>query len=449
MTSRHLTMMGLGSTIGAGLFLGTGVGISAAGPSVILAYAIAGFLAILVMQMLGEMGAVIPASGSFSVYAEHGIGRWAGFTQGWIYWLATVAVLGTEITGSAAIVADWFDIEPWIPAAVFVLVFGGVNLLGVRKFGELEYWFASLKVVVIVLFLFIGAMLILGLWPGEPAVGTSIIASGGLFPNGLGGVATALLSVAFTFGGIEVVAIAAADSEDPQRSLISAVRSAFLRIAVFYLGSVLVITFLVPWSSLGKAETAAESPFTHVMERAGLPFATGFMEVVIVVALLSAFNAQIYVTSRMMYSLAERHEAPKIMSRTDGRGVPVPAIVLSIILSAVMALLNYVDTGWVLAFLLNSAGASLLIVWGFIAIAELRLRPVLEKRHMPIKMWAYPYLTWFVLLALLAFAALMLTEPASRTQLFSAFVTLGVLALAGIINARVRGIDPRAKLPLP
>ena len=442
-------MMGLGSTIGAGLFLGTGVGISAAGPSVIVAYAIAGLLAILVMQMLGEMGAVIPATGSFSVYAEHGIGRWAGFTQGWIYWLATVAVLGTEITGSASIVAHWFDIEPWIPAAVFVVIFGGINLLGVRKFGELEYWFASIKVAVIVLFLFVGALLIFGLWPGHAAVGTSIVASGGFFPNGLGGVATALLSVAFTFGGIEVAAIAAAESEHPQRSLVSAVRSAFLRIAVFYLGSILVIIFLVPWSSLGAAETAADSPFTRVMERADLPYTTGFMEAVIVIALLSAFNAQIYVTSRMMHSLAERKEAPRVFAHADGRGVPVPAIVLSTALSAAMALLNYLDTGWVLSFLLNSAGASLLIVWGFIAVSELRLRPELEKRRMPITMWAYPYLTWFVLAALAAFALLMLTEPASRTQLFSALIMFAVLTVAGAINARARGIDPRSTLPLP
>ena len=254
-------------------------------------------------------------------------------------------------------------------------------------------------------------------------MGTSIVSSGGFFPNGLGGVATALLSVAFTFGGIEVAAIAAAESEHPQRSLVSAVRSAFLRIAVFYLGSILVIIFLVPWSSLGAAETAADSPFTRVMERADLPYTTGFMEAVIVIALLSAFNAQIYVTSRMIHSLAARREAPRVFARADRRGVPVPAIVLSTVLSAAMALLNYLDTGWVLSFLLNSAGASLLIVWGF--------------------------LTWFVLAALAAFALLMLTEPSSRTQLFSALIMFAVLTVAGVINARARGIDPRSKLPLP
>ncbi|MDU5017266.1 MAG: amino acid permease, partial [Corynebacterium sp.] len=177
-------MMGLGSTIGAGLFLGTGVGISAAGPAVLLAYVIAGFLAILVMQMLGEMGTVIPASGSFSEYAEHGIGRWAGFTQGWIYWLATVAVLGAEITGAAGFIGSWFNVSPWIPAAVCVVLFGIINLLRVRSFGEFEYWFALIKVIVIVAFLIIGALLILGLLPGHSFIGTSVFLEDGFMPNG-------------------------------------------------------------------------------------------------------------------------------------------------------------------------------------------------------------------------------------------------------------------------
>lgn len=266
-------MMGLGSTIGAGLFLGTGVGISAAGPAVLLAYLIAGFLAILVMQMLGEMGTVIPASGSFSEYAEHGIGRWAGFTQGWIYWLATVAVLGAEITGAVSFIGSWFNVSPWIPAAVCVAFFGIVNLLRVRLFGEFEYWFAAIKVIVIVAFLIVGFLLIFGFLPGHEFIGTKIFLEDGFMPNGLGGVAAGLLAVAFAFGGIEVVAIAAAESEDPEKSLVNAVRSTILRISVFYLGSVLVITFLLPYSTLGGADTAAQSPFTQVLDRAGIPVA--------------------------------------------------------------------------------------------------------------------------------------------------------------------------------
>lgn len=447
---RHLTMMGLGSTIGAGLFLGTGVGISAAGPAVLVAYVIAGFLAILVMQMLGEMGTVIPASGSFSEYAEHGIGRWAGFTQGWIYWLATVAVLGAEITGAAGFIGAWFGVTPWIPAAICVAIFGIINLLHVRSFGEFEYWFAAIKVIVIVAFLIIGALLIFGLLPGHTFIGTEVFLADGFMPNGLGGVAAALLAVAFAFGGIEVVAIASAESEDPKRSLVNAVRSTILRISVFYLGSVLVITFLLPYSSLGNAQSAAESPFTMVLERAGIPGAAGFMEAIIVLALLSAFNAQIYASSRMMHSLAARGEAPKLFTKTNAKGVPTNAIALSVALSVVMVILNYADTGWLLTFMLNAAGASLLIVWVFIAVSQLRLRRQLEAIHpLPIRMWAFPYLTWFALAIFVALAVLMLSDASARVQLVCAAAMFAILTVAGIINAKVRGISPTARLPLP
>ena len=447
---RHLTMMGLGSTIGAGLFLGTGVGISAAGPAVLVAYVIAGFLAILVMQMLGEMGTVIPASGSFSEYAEHGIGRWAGFTQGWIYWLATVAVLGAEITGAAGFIGAWFGVTPWIPAAICVAIFGIINLLHVRSFGEFEYWFAAIKVIVIVAFLIIGALLIFGLLPGHTFIGSEVFLADGFMPNGLGGVAAALLAVAFAFGGIEVVAIASAESEDPKRSLVNAVRSTILRISVFYLGSVLVITFLLPYSSLGNAKSAAESPFTMVLERAGIPGAAGFMEVIIVLALLSAFNAQIYASSRMMHSLAARGEAPKFFTKTNAKGVPTNAIALSVALSVVMVILNYADTGWLLTFMLNAAGASLLIVWVFIAVSQLRLRRQLEAIHpLPIRMWAFPYLTWFALAIFVALAVLMLSDASARVQLVCAAAMFAILTVAGIINAKVRGISPTARLPLP
>ncbi|MCQ9335801.1 amino acid permease [Corynebacterium phoceense] len=447
---RHLTMMGLGSTIGAGLFLGTGVGISAAGPAVLVAYVIAGFLAILVMQMLGEMGTVIPASGSFSEYAEHGIGRWAGFTQGWIYWLATVAVLGAEITGAAGFIGAWFGVTPWMPAAICVAIFGIINLLHVRNFGEFEYWFAAIKVIVIVAFLIIGALLIFGLLPGHTFIGTEVFLADGFMPNGLGGVAAALLAVAFAFGGIEVVAIASAESEDPKRSLVNAVRSTILRISVFYLGSVLVITFLLPYSSLGNAKSAAESPFTMVLERAGIPGAAGFMEVIIVLALLSAFNAQIYASSRMMHSLAARGEAPKLFIKTNAKGVPTNAIALSVALSVVMVILNYADTGWLLTFMLNAAGASLLIVWVFIAVSQLRLRRQLEAIHpLPIRMWAFPYLTWFALAIFVALAVLMLSDASARIQLVSAAAMFAILTVAGIINAKVRGISPTERLPLP
>ncbi|MBN9644847.1 amino acid permease [Corynebacterium mendelii] len=447
---RHLTMMGLGSTIGAGLFLGTGVGINAAGPAVLLAYIAAGTIAVMVMRMLGEMGTVVPASGSFSEYAELGIGRWAGFTQGWIYWLATVAVLGAEMTGAAGIISGWIGVPAWIPALVFVVVFGVINLARVRAFGEFEFWFAAVKVAVLIGFLILGVLLIFGVLPGHDYVGTSIFLGDGFMPNGLPGVAAGMLAVAFAFGGIEVVAIAAAESDDPKHSLINAVRTTITRISVFYLGSVLVITFLLPYSVVGAAHSAEESPFARVMELAGIPGVAGFMELVIVLALLSAFNAQIYASSRMMHSLARRGDAPKVFTATNDRGVPTTAITLSIVLSVIMVGLNYLNTGWLLGFMLNAAGGSLLIVWTFITISELKLRRRLESvSALPVKVWAWPYLSWATLAVLAGLAVLMLFDASARAQLAAGAAMMVILTAAAFANAKFRGVDPLAKALLP
>ncbi|MBY6691547.1 amino acid permease, partial [Rhodococcus sp. BP-331] len=304
---RHLTMMGLGSAIGAGLFLGTGAGIAAAGPAVLLSYAIAGFLVVLVMRMLGEMAAASPSSGSFSTYAEMAFGRTAGFVTGWLYWFTLVMVMGAEMTGAAAFMGAWFGVDPWIPALVAMVVFAAINLAKVSNFGEFEFWFAAIKVTVIIGFLVIGTLLVFGLLPGSDPVGfANFTGLGGFAPNGVSGIAAGLLVVAFAFGGIEIVTIAAAESKDPALSVGRAVRSVVWRISVFYLGSILVITLLLPWNRLDEAQSAAESPFTLVLQQANFSGVVGFMEAIIVLSLLSAFNAQIYATSRMMYSLALR-----------------------------------------------------------------------------------------------------------------------------------------------
>ncbi|MCQ9168399.1 amino acid permease, partial [Corynebacterium amycolatum] len=219
---RHLTMMGLGSAIGAGLFLGTGVGIKAAGPGVLISYVIAGFIVVLVMQMLGEMAAARPTPGSFSTYAEMAFGSSAGIVLGWLYWFMLIMVLGAEITGAGAIMGAWFGIPGWIPGLICVVFFAVVNLANVRGFGEFEFWFAFIKVAVIIAFLVIGVLLFFGLLPGTSFVGTTHIAESGFLPNGVSGIAAGLLAVAFAFGGIEIVTIAAAEAEDPQRSIAAA-----------------------------------------------------------------------------------------------------------------------------------------------------------------------------------------------------------------------------------
>lgn len=434
---RHLTMMGLGSAIGAGLFLGTGVGIATAGPAVLLSYVIAGAVVVFVMRMLGEMGAAIPASGSFSHYARLGIGEWAGFVMGWLYWFMLIMVLGAEITGASAIVNEWLpSIPQWMIALVFVVFFAVVNLAKVSNFGEFEFWFAAIKVTVIIGFLIIGVLLVFGLLPDTDPVGTSnLFGQGGFMPNGFSGVAAGLLVVAFAFGGIEIVTIAAAESENPERSIALAVRSVVWRISVFYIGAISIMVLVLPWND-PDLET---SPFVSVLNLANIPGVAGFMELVVVVALLSAFNANIYGTSRMAFSLSRRGDGPAFMATLSRTGVPTNAVLLSVFFGFVSVMLNWLLPDDLLGILLNAVGAALLVIWIFIVVSHLRLRKQLEAEgKLTIRMWLFPYLSYATLAMLGAFVVLMLFDEDARDQLISTAVLFAVIAALGYANSRWR-----------
>lgn len=430
---RHLTMMGLGSAIGAGLFLGSGVGIQAAGPAVLVSYVLAGIMVIFVMRMLGEMGAALPVSGSFSHYARIGIGRWAGFSMGWLYWFMLIMVLGVEITGASAIVQSWLPGVPqWTVALVFVSFFAVINLAQVANFGEFEFWFAALKVAVIIGFLIIGVLLVFGLLPGTEPVGTEhLLGDGdGFAPNGMAGIAAGLLAVAFAFGGIEIVTIAAAESKDPERSIAVAVRTVVWRITLFYLGAISIMVLVLPWTT-ASGET---SPFIAVLDVAGLPYASGLMELVVVVALLSAFNANVYGTSRMAYSLARGGDGPAFLGKLTHRGVPRNAVLLSVFFGFVSVLLNWLLPDTLLEILLNAVGSALLAIWIFIVVAHLRLRRRFEEEGtLRLRMWAFPYLSWFTLAMLIGFIALMLSDSNARVQLASTFVLFLFITALGFL----------------
>lgn len=432
-------MMGLGSAIGAGLFLGTGVGIQFAGPAVLIAYIIAGILVVAVMSMLGEMASARPSSGSFSTYARMAFGHWGGFLLGWLYWFMLVMVMGAEITGASAIMGSWFGVAPWIPALVVVVFFTIVNFAAVKGFGEFEFWFAFIKVAVIIAFLIVGVALWLGVLPGTSFVGMSNIADAGFAPNGIPGVAAGLLAVAFAFGGIELVTIAAAESEDPSKSIAVAVRSVVVRIMVFYLGSVAVIVALLPFETITDAETAAESPFTRVLELANLPGAVVFMEIVIVLSLLSAFNAQIYATSRLVHDLAIQRDAPAIFRRTSRDNVPVNAVVLSIIFAFASVALQWWNPPGLLAFLLNAVGGCLLVIWIMITLSYLKLHPEMEHggEISEVRVPGYPWVAWATLLGLAGLIILMLFDPSARAQIVAVVVmTVMILALSLITRRR-------------
>ncbi|MDX3326520.1 MULTISPECIES: amino acid permease [Streptomyces] len=447
---RHLTMLGLGGVIGAGLFVGSGAGIAVAGPAVVVSYLIAGALAMLVMRMLGEMSAAMPASGSFSVHAERALGRWAGFSVGWLYWFMLVVVLAVEATAAAQIAHAWVPaVDQWLWVLLFMVVFTVANLTAVKNFGEFEFWFAALKVTAIVAFLVLGVLAVLGVLPDTDPVGlTNLTGQGGFLPNGWDGVVSGVLTVVFAFGGLEVVTIAAAETDDPARAVGRAVRSAVVRILFFYVGSMLVIVTVLPWT----AQQAGLSPYVKVLDSIGVPSAGQIMNIVVFVALLSALNANLYGSSRMIFSLAERGEAPRGLLKVSGTrgaegspsggGVPRRAVLASVAFGFVSVLLNL---GWpdtVFLYMLNSVGAVLLFVWGLIAASQLRLRRRLEREApdaLALRMWCFPYLTWVTLAGLLAVLLLMLTDDAARPQvLWSAAATALVLLVAVVRERRAK-----------
>ncbi|MET8400050.1 amino acid permease [Streptomyces sp900116325] len=434
---RHLTMLGLGGVIGAGLFVGSGAGIAVAGPGIVVSYLIAGALAMLVMRMLGEMSAAIPASGAFSVHAERALGRWAGFSVGWLYWFLLVVVLAVEATAAAQIAHGWVPgVDQWAWVLAFMVVFTVTNLTAVKNFGEFEFWFAALKVAAILSFLVLGLLAVFGLLPDTDPVGlTDLTGQGGFLPNGWGGVVSGVLTVVFAFGGLEVVTIAAAETDDPARAVGRAVRSAVVRILFFYVGSMLVIVTVLPWT----AQQAGLSPYVKVLDAIGVPSAGQIMNMVVFVALLSALNANLYGASRMVFSLAERGEGPrgllKVSGSGGGGGVPRRAVLASVAFGFVSVLLNLKWPDSVFLYLLNSVGAVLLFVWGLIAASQLRLRRRLEREApeaLTLRMWCFPWLTWVTLAALVAVLVLMLTDDVARPQvLWSAGATALVLLVAG------------------
>ncbi|MEV0438631.1 amino acid permease [Streptomyces spectabilis] len=429
---RHLTMLGLGGVIGAGLFVGSGAGIAVAGPGIVLSYLIAGALAMCVMRMLGEMSAAMPASGAFSVHAERALGRWAGFSVGWMYWFLLVVVLAVEATGAARIAHAWAPGVPqWAWVLLFMVFFTGANLSAVKNFGEFEFWFAALKVFAIVAFLVLGLLAVFGVLPDTDPVGlTHLTGEGGFLPLGWDGVISGVVVVLFAFGGLEIVTIAAAESDDPVRSVARAVRSAVYRILFFYVGSMLVIVTVLPWT----AQQPGFSPYVKVLDSIGVPSAGTLMNIVVFVALLSSLNANLYGASRMVFSLAERGEAPRGLLRVSRGGVPRRAVLASVAFGFVSVLLNLKWPDSVFLYMLNSVGAALLFVWALIAVSQLRLRRRIEREapeRLTLRMWFFPWLTWAALAAMGVVIALMLRDDGARPQLlWSAGATAVVIAVA-------------------
>nr|WP_245700620.1 amino acid permease [Streptomyces roseifaciens] len=432
--NRHLSMIAIGGVIGAGLFVGSASGIAAAGPGILISYALVGTLVVFVMRMLGEMAAANPTSGSFSAYADRALGRWAGFSIGWLYWFFWVVVLAVEATAGAAILNGWIPSVPqWAWALIVMIVLTATNLASVSSYGEFEFWFAGIKVVAIAAFVVIGMLAVFGVLPGSdnPGAGLdNLTAHGGFLPNGAGAILTGVLMVVFSFMGSEIVTLAAGESEDPQRAVRQATNSVIWRIAVFYLGSIFVVVSLLPWDS---KEIADKGSYVAALDSIGIPHAGQIMNVIVLTAVLSCLNSGLYTASRMAFSLGQRGDAPKSFATVNKRGVPQVAILASVVFGFVSVIFNYVWPDTVFKFLLNASGAVALFVWLVICFTQLKMRGII-LREMPekltVKMWLFPYLTWATIGMITFVLGYMLYTGGDNRQTVLASVLVGVIVVA-------------------
>ena len=442
---RHITMISIAGVIGAGLFVGSSNAIRTAGPAVLISYALAGTLVVLVMRMLGEMATANPDTGSFSTYADRALGRWAGFSVGWLYWWFWVLVIPVEATAAANILSNWIGAPQWVWALAVTLALTASNLASVGNFGEFEFWFATVKVVAIVAFIAIGLLAIGGVLPGSDAKGTpGLSAAGGFLPNGITAVLAGMLITMFSFMGTEIVTIAAAESPDPEKGVRRAVNSVISRIALFYIGSIFVVVAIVPWNSRDLTENGS---YQTVLQTLGIPGASTIMDIVILTAVASCLNSALYTASRMVFSLSRRGDGPPWLSRVSRHGVPWTAILVSTAVGFLAVVGNYALPDRIFTLLLATGGALALVVYGFIALSQVFLRRRLDADgHEPmIRMWLFPWLTYAAIAFVVVVLALMVILPGQRVELVLSLVLTAVVVLVGVRHGRRQGVDLRAE----
>ncbi len=437
---RHVAMLSIGGVIGAGLFVGSGHAIAAAGPAVIIAYLLSGIIVLLVMRMLGEMAVALPDTGSFSTYADHAIGRWAGFTIGWLYWWRKVLVIPLEATAAAIILHSWFpDIATWVFALTITAALTSSNLLKVAYYGELEFWFALTKITAIIIFICIGAAAIMGFLPNSSVSGVGALSNavGGLVPNGLEAVIGAMVIAMFSLFGAEVATIAAVESKNPVRQITRATNSAIWRISIFYLASLLIVISLVPWDDPLLPEMGA---YQRVLELVNIPYAKALVDIVVLIALISCLNSALYTASRMIFSLSQRGDAPAAIQRTTRNGVPVFAVLASTAVGFLTVIANYIMPKQVFTFLLATSGAIGLLVYLVIAVSQLRLRKRLlaNGEQLKLKMWLFPWLTWIVIVAIVGILLAMFIQPHHRTEMLITSTLAVIVAITGLVINRHR-----------
>lgn len=420
--NRHIQLIALGGAIGVGLFLGSARAISKAGPALVVTYALAGLAVFFIMRALGELLLHRPVAGSFAVYAEEYVSPWAGFVTGWTYWFTWVATGMAELTAIGVYFHYWFpDIPQWVPALVALVVLYGANLIAVKVFGEMEFWFALIKVVAIVMLIVLGLAVItfnIGAL-GQTASFSNLWSHGGFMPMGFVGVVFTLQIALFAYTGVELIGVTAGEAQNPQEVLPKATNSVIYRILIFYIGALLILMSLIPWNQLDPKI----SPFILVFEKMGIPYASGIINFVVLTAAASACNSGIFSTGRMLYTLAQFGHAPKALGKVSSQHVPATAITVTAIIMLISVALNYIVPEEVFAYITSVATVGAIWTWGIIVWAHLGYRKaVREGRAEPVffRLPGAPYSNWFVLAFLFLGSVFLAFDESTRVALYVA-----------------------------
>jgi len=436
--ARQIQMIAIGGAIGTGLFLGAGKGISKAGPSLILAYAIAGCVIFMIMRALGELLMYRPVSGSFSEYARQFIGPFAGFVTGWTYWLFWVVTGITEVTAAAAYMTYWFPkMDQWVSALIFTVVLYGANLISVKLFGELEFWFSMVKVTAIIgMILICAGILTIGFSDaGDTASVSHLWNDGGFFPHGVGGTLMTLQMVMFAFLAVELVGVTAGESKDPKKVLPKAINTVPWRIAVFYIGALIMILSVVPWTSFHPGV----SPFVKAFQDMGLAAGAGIVNFVVLTAALSSCNSGMYSTGRMLRDLALNNQGPKVFTKLTPSGTPLIGTTFSAALMLVGVWINYQWPGKAFDYVVSFATISGMWAWIVILLCHIRYRRLSDRGVLPrseFRAPGGPYASVFALLFIGMVIVLMGIDKDARVSLYCAPLWGLVLGIAYMVLKR-------------
>lgn len=378
--ARHMTMIALGGSIGTGLFLASGGAIASAGPGgALLAYAAVGIMVYFLMTSLGELATYMPDSGSFETYASRFVDPSLGFAMGWNFWYNWAITIAAELSAATLIIKYWFpDSSSFLWSFLFLALIFGLNVLSVKGYGESEYWFAMIKIAVVIIFLAVGVLMIFGIMGGEAIGFKNFTVGDAPFHGGFFAFLGVFMAAGFSFQGTEMVGVAAGESHNPREHVPRAIRQVFWRILVFYILAILVIGLIIPYTNPNLLESGLESigvsPFTLVFEKAGMAFAASVMNAVILSSVLSAGNSGMYASSRVLYSLAKRGKAPKFLAKLSRRGLPINALIVTGMIGMVAFFASLFGDGVVYNWLLNASGMCGFITWLGIAISHYRFR---------------------------------------------------------------------------